>query len=120
MYRIKREPAVSSDLQVISLWSCSLGIATAVWASPVLNHSMQDTYLQTREPTSQCLLCASLQEGAQEVPQKRKRWLLAKAKQGCQQLQKLNLAFQDWTERLWKASLLCSVGSNHYHCHTGI
>ena len=81
---------------------------------------MQDTYLQTREPTSQCLLCASLQEGAQEVPQKRKRWLLAKAKQGCQQLQKLNLAFQDWTERLWKASLLCSVGSNHYHCHTGI
>ena len=61
-----------------------------------------------------------LQEGTKEAPQKRKRWLLSKAKQGIQQLQKLNLAFQDWTERLWKASLLCSVGSNHCPCHNEI
>ena len=41
-----------------------------------------------------------LDEGAS---QRRKWWVVTKAKQGFQQLQKLNLAFQDWTERFWKA-----------------
>ena len=61
-----------------------------------------------------------VQGEATEAPLKRRRWLLRKAKQGFQQLQKLNLAFQDWTERFWKASYLflsrsacCSAGS---HC----
>ena len=50
-------------------------------------------------------------EGA---PPKEKWWVLAKAKQGFRQLQKLNLAFQDWTERFWKASAaiaLCAIQS---------
>ena len=50
----------------------------------------------------------SVQGEVTEAPQKRKRWLLSKVKQGFQQLQKLNLAFQDWTERFWKASALSS------------
>ena len=45
-------------------------------------------------------------EGA---PQKQKWWVLAKARQGFRQLQKLNLAFQDWTERFWKASAAIAV-----------
>lgn len=48
--------------------------------------------------------CLSVQGEAQVASQKRKWWLLSKAKQGFQQLQKLNLAFQDWTERFWKAN----------------
>ena len=37
-------------------------------------------------------------------PQKQRWWVVAKAQQGFRQLQKLSLAFQDWTERFWKAS----------------
>ena len=50
-----------------------------------------------------------------EAPHKRKRWLLTKVKQGFQQLQKLNLAFQDWTERFWKASGLFLRLALHSH-----
>ena len=42
-------------------------------------------------------------------PQKQRWWVVAKAKQGFRQLQKLNLAFQDWTERFWKASAAFSL-----------
>ena len=47
------------------------------------------------------MLMQDMHEGG---PQKQRWWILAKAKQGFRQLQKLNLAFQDWTERFWKAS----------------
>ena len=45
-----------------------------------------------------------MQGEARVHSQKQKWWLLSRAKQGFQQLQKLNLAFQDWTERFWKAN----------------
>ena len=38
---------------------------------------------------------------------------MAKAKQGFRQLQKLSLAFQDWTERFWKASAAIALLADH-------
>ena len=45
-------------------------------------------------------------------PQKQRWWVLDKAKQGFRQLQKLNLAFQDWTERFWKASAAIALSAD--------
>ncbi len=53
-------------------------------------------------------------QGAHEGgPQKQRWWVMAKAKQGFRQLQKLSLAFQDWTERFWKASAATALLADH-------
>lgn len=53
-------------------------------------------------------------QGAHEGgPQKQGWWVTAKAKQGFRQLQKLNLASQDWTERFWKASAATALLADH-------
>ena len=87
--------------------SCSLP------GEPVQKDVMAPSACEIFNHGDQCRCCVLMQGAHEGGPQKQRWWVVARAKQGFRQLQKLNLAFQDWTERFWKASAAIALLADH-------